>query len=129
MVADEVRKLAERVTSATKDIAGLIENVQKGVTESIKSAEDGTKEVAEGAQLAEEAGKALSQILRSVRATRMYNCLHAISGGHRWDRGLPDLVQPVLSPSREGPKGRTVSEPLDEEQHALRGGGLSRHLE
>ena len=66
VVADEVRKLAERVTSATKEIAGLIENVQKGVTESIKSTEDGTKEVAEGAQLAEEAGKALSQILQSV---------------------------------------------------------------
>lgn len=68
VVADEVRKLAERVTGATKEIAGLIENVQKGVTESIKSTEEGTREVAEGSQLAEEAGNALTQILESVAA-------------------------------------------------------------
>ena len=66
VVADEVRKLAERVTEATKEIASLIDNVQKGVTESIKATEDGTTEVSEGAQLTEEAGKALKQIMVSV---------------------------------------------------------------
>ncbi|MEE8442320.1 MAG: methyl-accepting chemotaxis protein [Dehalococcoidia bacterium] len=66
VVADEVRKLAERVTSATKEIATLIEGVQKGVTESISATEEGAKEVEEGARLAEEAGKALDQIRDSV---------------------------------------------------------------
>ena len=68
VVADEVRKLAERVTEATKEIANLIDNVQKGVTESIKATEDGTNEVSEGAQLTEEAGKALKQIMESVES-------------------------------------------------------------
>jgi methyl-accepting chemotaxis protein len=68
VVADEVRKLAERVTEATKEIANLIDNVQKGVGESIKAAEEGSKEVAEGSALADEAGKALEAIMASVEA-------------------------------------------------------------
>ncbi len=67
VVADEVRKLTERVTEATKEIASLVDNVQKGVTESIKATEDGTTEVTSGSELAEEAGKALEQILEAVR--------------------------------------------------------------
>ena len=66
VVADEVRKLAERVTNATKEIGVLIDAVQKGVDESIKATEDGSKEVEVGAGLAEEAGQALNQILESV---------------------------------------------------------------
>jgi len=66
VVADEVRKLAERVTDATKEIAGLIDTVQKGVDDSIKATEDGAREVAEGALQAQEAGKKPEQILSSV---------------------------------------------------------------
>ena len=66
VVADEVRKLAERVTEATKEIATLIETVQRGVDQSIKATEEGTKEVASGTQLANEAGEALTQILAAV---------------------------------------------------------------
>ncbi|NQW23982.1 MAG: hypothetical protein HQ475_11105 [SAR202 cluster bacterium] len=68
VVADEVRKLAERVTDATKEIANLVDAVQKGVNESIKATEDGSKQVEEGSALAEEAGKALNQIMESVEA-------------------------------------------------------------
>ena len=68
VVADEVRKLAERVTDATKEIANLIDTVQKGVDGSIKATEDGAREVAEGAVQAQEAGKILEQILFSVQS-------------------------------------------------------------
>lgn len=68
VVADEVRKLAERVTDATKEIANLIEGVQQGVDDSIKATEEGTKEVATGTEIAEEAGSALNQITASVVA-------------------------------------------------------------
>ncbi|MBM3942089.1 MAG: HAMP domain-containing protein [SAR202 cluster bacterium] len=60
--------VAERVTEATKEIANLIDNVQKGVGDSIKAAEEGSKEVAEGSALADEAGKALEQIMAAVEA-------------------------------------------------------------
>ena len=68
VVADEVRKLAERVTEATKEIAGLIETVQRGVDESIRATEEGGKEVATGTQLADEAGDALKSVLQAVEA-------------------------------------------------------------
>ena len=68
VVADEVRGLAERVTEATKEIASLIDSVQKGVTDSIKAAEEGTKEVGSGVELAKQAGKALENIRASVDA-------------------------------------------------------------
>ena len=68
VVADEVRKLAERVTDATKEIAGLIDTVQHGVEESVKATEEGGKEVANGAALVEEAGAALTRISEAVEA-------------------------------------------------------------
>ena len=66
VVADEVRNLAERVASATKEIADLIGGVQEGVDGSVKAMEDGTKETEEGTQLAAQAGEALQQILDAV---------------------------------------------------------------
>lgn len=66
VVADEVRGLAERVTEATKEIANLIDSIQKGVNESIKATEEGAREVAEGVELAEKAGEALADIMAAV---------------------------------------------------------------
>ena len=68
VVADEVRQLAERVTSATSEIAGLIEGVQKGVEDSVAAAESGKEEVVRGTELTAEAGEALGQILEAVQA-------------------------------------------------------------
>ena len=62
VVSDEVRKLAERTVQATKEIANLIENVQKGVAEAVDGMQEGAKEVVAGSQLADEAGKALAEI-------------------------------------------------------------------
>jgi methyl-accepting chemotaxis protein len=68
VVADEVRQLAERVTSATSEIAGLIEGVQKGVDESVKATEKGTEEVERGSELANEAGESLNEIQSAVQS-------------------------------------------------------------
>ncbi len=66
VVADEVRQLAERVTTATSEIAGLIDGVQKGVEESVKATEKGTEEVERGSELANEAGESLNEIQAAV---------------------------------------------------------------
>lgn len=67
VVADEVRKLAERSSKATKEIAELITDIQKGTRAAVESMEVGTKEVEEGVSLAEEAGQALQGIVAGVR--------------------------------------------------------------
>ncbi len=66
VVADEVRNLAERVASATKEIANLIGGVQEGVDASVTAMEEGSKEMESGSQLASEASDALQQILGAV---------------------------------------------------------------
>ena len=67
VVADEVRKLAERTGKATKEIATVIESVQKGTTEAVHSMEAGTKEAHTGMALAREAGIRLAEIVNGVQ--------------------------------------------------------------
>ena len=71
VVADEVRQLAERVASATKEIATLIQGVQEGVDGSVKAMEEGTTEMDAGAEVAGQAGEALAQILSAPSAVAL----------------------------------------------------------
>ncbi|MDM7999358.1 MAG: methyl-accepting chemotaxis protein [Dehalococcoidia bacterium] len=77
VVADEVRKLAERASTATKEIASLISNIQNGVLEAVRAMERGGREVETGYGLATQAGKALDDILE--RAQVVGKQVHQIS--------------------------------------------------
>lgn len=66
VVADEVRKLAESSASATREIAALIKEVQKAVSEAIRAMEDGNAEVEASAARTDEAGQALNAILSAA---------------------------------------------------------------
>jgi len=63
VVADEVRKLAERTTKATKEIASMIQTIQKDTKEAVKSMKQGTQEVEKGKELAGQAGVSLNEII------------------------------------------------------------------
>ncbi len=77
VVADEVKKLAERTAKETKEIANLVNSVQKGVSESINASIEGAKQAEQGSSLANEAGAALGQILESI--TSMTSQIEQIS--------------------------------------------------
>ncbi len=66
VVAEEVRKLAERSSTATQDIADLIKGIQVETNEAVRTMEEGTREVEEGARLADIAGSSLKEIDKSV---------------------------------------------------------------
>lgn len=66
VVADEVRKLAERSGQATKEIAGLIQQVQEGTDDAVRAMQEGLTETEQGALLAEQAGSALDDILQAA---------------------------------------------------------------
>ncbi len=67
VVADEVRKLAERTTKATKEIAGMIKQIQRDTEEAVITMDQGTIEVDKGIVLADKAGISLKQIIEGAQ--------------------------------------------------------------
>jgi len=63
VVADDVRKLAERTTTATKEIAQMIQTVQQETKLAVTAMEEGTKQVEEGVKTTGRAGDSLKQII------------------------------------------------------------------
>ncbi|HPN39874.1 MAG TPA: methyl-accepting chemotaxis protein, partial [Melioribacteraceae bacterium] len=65
VVADEVRKLAERTTKATKEIAGMIKQIQVDTAQAVESMKIGTRNVENGKVLVHNAGDVLKEIIQS----------------------------------------------------------------
>jgi len=65
VVADEVRKLAERTTTATKEIAQMIKNIQDETTTAVAAMEGGTKQVEDGVKSTSQAGDSLKEIIQT----------------------------------------------------------------
>ncbi len=63
VVADEVRKLAERTTTATEEIAQMIESIQSETKSALAAMEQGTRQVEDGVQSTSKAGESLKQII------------------------------------------------------------------
>jgi methyl-accepting chemotaxis protein len=63
VVADEVRKLAERTTTATKEIAEMIKNIQDETKIAVTAMAAGTKQVEQGVESTTRAGDSLKQII------------------------------------------------------------------
>ena len=63
VVADEVRKLAERTTTATEEIAHMIESIQTETKSALSAMQQGTRQVEDGVQSTNKAGESLTQII------------------------------------------------------------------
>jgi methyl-accepting chemotaxis protein len=62
VVADEVRKLAEKSTQSTKEIADLIQSIQREARQAVENMEHSTRIVEEGLSLGNDLGTALHKI-------------------------------------------------------------------
>ncbi|HYA63870.1 MAG TPA: methyl-accepting chemotaxis protein [Candidatus Sulfotelmatobacter sp.] len=62
VVADEVRKLAEKSTQSTKEIADLIQSIQREARQAVENMEHSTRIVEEGLTLGNDLGSALHKI-------------------------------------------------------------------
>ncbi len=94
VVADEVRKLAERSSMATKEIGGLIKDIQHTVDEAVVAMNDGATEVRTGVSLANESGKALENILTAVEAV-FVQASQATEAAARMNSFSEELVKSV----------------------------------
>lgn len=63
VVADEVRKLAERTTSATKEVAQMVQGIQSETRTAVAAMHEGTRQVEDGVQTTTRAGNSLQQII------------------------------------------------------------------
>ena len=70
VVADEVRKLAERTSSATEDVARMVQRVLHGTEAAARSIARADAAAAEGAALAQEAGTALQGTMQGACETQ-----------------------------------------------------------
>ena len=77
VVAEEVRRLAERVATASAQIDTLVKGVQEETRGAMVAMAEGTQEVMAGANLADEAGRALTRI--DTTATQLAELIEAIS--------------------------------------------------
>ena len=66
VVADEVRKLAEKSTQSTKEIADLIQSIQREAKQAVENMERSTRIVEEGLTLGNDLGAALHKISNVV---------------------------------------------------------------
>ncbi len=66
VVADEVRKLAERTTSATSEVSGIILEIQGKVTSAVSSIDRVSAKVDRGVDLSSKAGEELGNIVTTV---------------------------------------------------------------
>jgi len=69
IVAQEVRRLAERTVDATRQIKGLIEEIQKATNSTIMVTEEGTKAVDSAAALVDKVQLSFGNIIRMVEET------------------------------------------------------------
>lgn len=66
IVADEVKKLAEQSNKSANDIRGLVEEIQKGIEESVHSMENGLEAILQGIEYSSEAGESFTAIRSSI---------------------------------------------------------------
>lgn len=90
VVADEVQRLAERSANATKRIEALVKTIQTDTNEAIASMENSTREVVSGAEIAEEAGKALLRI-ENVSSS-LASLIERVSSSTKKVSGMADFV-------------------------------------
>ena len=69
VVADEVRKLAERTSSSTSEISGMIEAIQGEVGRAVDNLKANNEQVAQGKSLAEQVAATLARINQGARIT------------------------------------------------------------
>jgi methyl-accepting chemotaxis protein len=97
VVADEIRELAERTAVSTKEIAGIIRNLQEATGEAVRVMETGQQRAAEEVTRARGAGEALAQIRTSTEtaSSRVEGIVRAAHAQAVDSRQITKAVQEV----------------------------------
>ena len=111
VVADEVRKLAERASSATKEIGGLIRGIQQTVSEAVKAMDESAHEVENGVQNTNKAGEALRAILAAAESVNQ-QAVQAAQAAEQMTSASADLVNSVETVAQSISQSTTATEKM-----------------
>ncbi len=130
VVAEEIKDLADRTSTSTKEIAGLIKAVQAESRRAVEAMERGAGSVRRGVELANNAGQSLQQILASVKqASQKANEISKSTAEHssisrRMTKLMADVFEMAQSikravgeQARAGTRIGRVGEKMREEAH------------
>jgi len=114
VVADEVRKLAERSGRATKEIAGLIAEVQAGTAGAVAAMESGAAEVGRGLAVGRRGAESAADIreasdARAAALTRVFGALEAIQGAAGDVTSAADDIARVVAQTASGAASMAAS--------------------
>ncbi len=107
VVADEVRKLAERSGRATKEIADLIAEVQKGTADAVRAMEAGAAEVESGLAVGRRGAASAAEIreagaARDAALARVFEALAQIQGAAGDVTAASDDIAKVVQQTASG---------------------------
>ncbi len=107
VVADEVRRLAERTSQATEEVASSIREIQSDTRTAIERIEVGAKRVAQGVELANTAGTALTNIVKTSQSvTTMVQSIAAAAEQQSSASGvIAKSVEEINAVTRESAAG------------------------
>jgi len=123
VVADEVRKLAERSQRETKQIADLIKGVQTGTRDAVAAMAEGSRQVETGASRADQAGRALGDILAAVEGT-VGQVTEIAAAAQQMAAGAQSVVEAMTSISAVVEENSAATEEM-----AAQAGDVSRAAE
>ncbi len=114
VVADEVRKLAERSGRATKEIAQLIAEVQKGTSDAVAAMSAGAAEVDHGLEVGQRGAQSAAEIqeatkVRDSGAGRVYGALDAIATAALEVAAASDDIERVVAQTAAASAEMTAS--------------------
>ncbi len=69
VVAQEIKNLAERSKNSTKQVRGVLNDIQKSISTAVMATEQGNKTVETGLKLSTEAGKSIDELSSSIEET------------------------------------------------------------
>lgn len=103
VVADEVRKLAERTANATAEISEMINAIQSETGNAVTTMEKSSGQVQQGVELANQAGKSLLQINRSVNqvVSMIQQIATTTSGQTESSQGITTRVERIAQMAEE----------------------------